>query len=142
MQSLISALSGLSGIAFLLLRLMMASILVVAGYSKFFVSGIDKVATMFQGYGIIPWPQGAAPFIGALELGGGILLALGLFTRYLGVLYFVEFLVAWWVKFNVMAPPAGGYLVARLDSMLIVTALVLATHGAGMYSIDAWRNRA
>jgi len=142
MQSLMSALAGLSGIAFLLLRLMMASILIIAGYSKFFVAGLERVTTMFQGYGIVPFPQAAAPFIGALELAGGILLALGLFTRTLGVLFFVEFIVAWWVKFNVIAPPGGGYLVARLDAMLIVTALVLATHGAGKLSLDAKLGRA
>lgn len=137
MKKLIEALKAQSGVGQLLVRLMMAEVLIVAGFSKFFVSGLDRVTTMFDGYGIIPIPQIIAPFIAALELIGGILLALGLFTRYLGVLYTIEFIVAAYVKYAIVPPPAGGYLGSRLDTMLIVVAILLATNGAGRISLDA-----
>jgi putative oxidoreductase len=137
MSKLISFLRSQDSTGLLLVRLVMASILIVAGYSKFFMAGLERVTTMFDGYGIIPLPAIVAPFIAALELGGGVLLALGLFTRYLGVLYFIEFIVAAWVKYSIVAAPGGGYLGSRLDTMLIVVALVLATHGAGKLSLDA-----
>ena len=142
MQSLVAALTRLNGAAFLLLRLMMALIVIVSGYRKLFVAGLGPTVTAFEGFRIVPLPQVAGPFIALLEFGGGILLALGLFTRPLGVLFFGQFVVAWWVKYDVIAAPAGGYLAARLDAMLVVTALVLATQGAGKFSLDAWRNRA
>ena len=136
MSRFMSLLGSLSGCAMLALRLMMASIVIVSGYYKFFVFGMEKLTANFQGYGM-PVPQITGPFIGVLELAGGILLALGWFTRYLGVLYFFEFIVAWWVKFSIIPAPAGGYAGARLDAMLIVTALVFATQGAGRFSVDA-----
>jgi uncharacterized membrane protein YphA (DoxX/SURF4 family) len=69
---------------------------------------------------------------------GGICLALGLGTRYLGVLFACEFVVAAWVKW---VPLDQGYMGSRLDTMLIVVALLLATQGAGKYSLDAKMGR-
>jgi len=135
MQRFLSALAARSGLALLLLRLMMGQILIVSGARKIFVVGLPVIAANFGKYGI-PYPQIAAPFIGLLEFCGGILLALGLFTRYLGVLYAFEFVVAAWAKW---VPIGEGYTGSRLDTMLIVTALVLATQGGGRYSIDAKR---
>jgi len=136
MKRLIDALKAQSSVGLLLVRLMMAAILIVAGYSKFFLAGLGKVADNFTGYGI-PVPAVTAPFIAILELGGGILLALGLLTRYLGMLYTVEFIVAAYVKVAIIPPPGGGYTGGRLDMMLIVVAILLATHGAGRWSLDA-----
>ena len=138
MNNAMAWLARQTGCSLLAARLVMGSILIASGYNKFFVAGIDKVTGNFTGYGI-PLPAVAAPFIGALELVGGVLLAIGLFTRYLGVLYFFEFIVAWYVKFAVIPAPIGGYAGARLDSMIIVMAFLFATHGAGKYSVDAKR---
>jgi putative oxidoreductase len=141
MQRFMSALAAQNGIAFLLLRLMTAHILIVAGYRKFFVLGIEGTIKNFEGYGI-PFHQVAGPAIGALELVGGILLAIGLFTRYLGVLFTLEFIVAWWVKYAIIPAPAGGYAGSRLDMLILVVALVFATQGAGALSLDAKQGRA
>ncbi|HEX7927171.1 MAG TPA: DoxX family membrane protein, partial [bacterium] len=94
MRAFIAALRGQGDLAMLLLRLVLASIFIVAGYNKFFGAGLERVTQMFTGYGVVPVPAVAAPFIAALEFAGGILLALGLFTRYVAVLYFLEFLLA------------------------------------------------
>jgi putative oxidoreductase len=133
MNRLMSSLAGLSGCAFLALRLVMAEILISSGYRKFFVMGLDTVTGNFDKWGM-PIPQLTAPFIGALELVGGILLAVGLFTRYLGVLFTVEFIVATWVQWVQIG---NGYMGSRLDTMILVTAIVMATHGAGRFSLDA-----
>ena len=137
MQRFMAFLASQSGIAYLLLRLMMAEILIVAGYRKIFVFGLGAIAGNFEKYGI-PLPQVMGPFIGLLEFFGGIMLAAGLFTRYLGVLFTCEFIVAAWAKW---IPIGEGYAGARLDTMLIVTALVLATQGAGPISVDAKMGR-
>jgi putative oxidoreductase len=81
-------------------------------------------------------PQVLGPFVALLELVGGIGILIGFMTRYLGVLITIEFIVATytqWVTFG------KGFAGARLDIMMLAGALVLATHGAGRYSID--RNR-
>lgn len=135
MRKLIAALSGRGDLGVLLVRLVLAEIVIIAGYQKFFGYGLEKLISNFGGYGI-PVPQVLGPLIAALELGGGILLALGLFSRYLGVLFFFEFIVAAYVKWSVIQPPAGGYGAARLDTLIIVVAILIATHGAGRYSLD------
>ena len=137
MRNLMSKLAGLNDLANLLLRLMLGAILIRAGAFKFFEAGLSKITDNFRGYGIIPLPEVAAPLIAALELGGGVLLVLGLFTRYIGVLYTLEFIVAAWVKYAIIPPPNGGYLIARLDMLIIVVAFLLATQGAGKFSLDA-----
>jgi len=137
MRKLIAGLSAQRDLGLLLLRLMLAEILILAGYAKFFTFGIGKVTANFTAYGVVPLPSISAPFIAILELGGGILLALGLCSRYLGVLYFFEFILAAYVKYAVIPAPAGGYGGSRLDTLIIVVALLIATHGAGKYSLDA-----
>lgn len=137
MGKAMSNLAGLNNLANLLLRLLLGGILIRSGFGKFFEAGLPKVIDMFRGYGIIPVPEAAGPFIAALELGGGVLLVLGLFTRYVGVLYTIEFIVAAWVKYAVIPPPGGGYLIARLDMLIIFVSFFLATQGAGSYSLDA-----
>jgi putative oxidoreductase len=78
-------------------------------------------------------PGIAGPFIGTLELVGGILLLLGLFGRWLGLLYAIEFVVAtFYVKF------AGtGWASGRLDLMLLAGGILIFLAGPGKAAIDA-----
>jgi len=76
-------------------------------------------------------PELAGPVVSVLELGGGVLLVVGLFTRILGVLYTIEFIVASLVIINLK-----GLMGARLEYMILVGAIVLATHGAGTLCLD------
>jgi putative oxidoreductase len=72
-------------------------------------------------------------FITLLELSGGIALILGLFVRYSGLIYTIEFIVAaFWVKL-----PMQGYAASRLDLMMLTGAAALYFLGAGRWSIDS-----
>ena len=112
------------------LRLVMGVIFTVAGYTK--LVGIAGTIEYFAKLGF-PLPVATAWFIGLLEFAGGIALILGLFVRYLGLLYTIEFIVAaFWVKL-----PMQGYAAARLDLMLLAGAAALYFLGAGRWSIDS-----
>jgi len=113
-----------------LLRLIMGIILSVAGYAK--LVGIAGTIEYFTKHGF-PLPVITAWFITLLELCGGIALILGLFVRYLGLLYTIEFIVAvFWVKLATQ-----GYAAARLDMMLVAGAAALYFLGAGRWSVDS-----
>jgi putative oxidoreductase len=114
------------------LRLVMGIILSVEGYAKLVAMAGTIEYFAKQGF---PIPVATAWFITLLELCGGIALILGLFVRYLGLLYTIQFIVAaFWVKL-----PTQGYIGARLDLMLIAGAAALSFLGAGRWSIDsAW----
>src|SRR5438477_9542572 len=74
-----------------LLRLMTAIVFIVSGSGKW-AAGVAATTAGFAKVGI-PASGIAAPFIMILELGGGIFLFLGLFTRGLGLLFAVEMAV-------------------------------------------------
>jgi putative oxidoreductase len=78
------------------LRLVMGIILSMAGCMK--LVGIAAMIDYFTKLGF-PIPLVTAWFITLLELSDGIALILGLFVRYLGLIYTIEFIVAaFWVK--------------------------------------------
>jgi putative oxidoreductase len=112
-------------------RVMMSIIFIIAGYQKFMVMGIGGVTGFFRQYGI-PLPELAAPLVAALELIGGILLLVGFGARWLGLLYFIEFLVAAFV----VVLPAMGWNAARLELMLLCGGLMLFLAGPGEPSVD------
>jgi len=85
MRGYYSALGAQSPFGLLLLRLMTAIVLTYHGYQKVFVIGLNGVAGFFGKIGIVI-PQITGPFIGVLELVGGILLFLGIYTRLLASL--------------------------------------------------------
>jgi putative oxidoreductase len=108
----------------------MGIIFSLAGYTK--LVGIAGTIEYFAKLGF-PLPVVTAWFITVLELAGGIALILGLFVRYLGLLYTIEFIVAsFWVKL-----PMQGYAAARLDLMLFAGAAALSFLGAVRWSIDS-----
>lgn len=112
------------------LRLVMGIIFAVSGYTKLMAMAGTIEYFAKQGF---PVPIVTAWFITLLELCGGIALLLGVFVRYLGLLYTIEFIVAaFWVKL-----PTQGYLAARIDLMLIAGAVALYFLGAGRWSIDS-----
>lgn len=116
------------------IRLMMGIILVVAGYLK--LSAMAGVIGYFVKLGF-PVPTVTAWFIALLEFFGGIGLLIGIFVRYLGILYTVEFIVAAiWAKFLTV-----GYTQGRLDMMLIAGGAALFFLGAGPWSVDSLRRK-
>ena len=61
-------------------RVLIALIFIVAGYGK--IGGYEATQGYMAAMGV---PGGLLPLVIILELGGGILLILGLFTRYIAV---------------------------------------------------------
>ena len=111
-------------------RIAMGAVLAVAGAKKW-AFGIGATSGAFAQWGI-PAPSLAGPFIGLLETVGGILLVLGLATRWLGLLFALEFVVAtFWVKFRLL-----GWDPGRLDLMLRTGGILLFLNGPGKAAID------
>jgi putative oxidoreductase len=123
-------LDGLRPLGLLILRLALGLIFVFHGYPKLFTDP-RHAAEMFAQLG---FANGTSYAIGALELFGGILLAVGFFTRPIALLLTMEMGVAIW-KVHL----AKGYLaVHEYEFALIVGAasLALATCGPGGISLD------
>ena len=111
-------------------RLAIALILIVSGYQKF-AGGMGGVVGYFVKVGI-PLAGLMAWYIAILELVGGVLLLLGLFGRWIGLLVLLEFIVAaFYVKF-----PAQGWAAGRIDLMILAGAILLFLAGSGKASVD------
>ena len=111
-------------------RVAMGIIFIVSGWAKM-TNGFGNVAGAFARMGI-PAPGVAGPFIAFLELFGGLALLVGLFGRWLGLVFAIEFVVAaFYVKF-----PVQGWNAGRIDLMLLAGAILLFLAGPGKAAID------
>lgn len=130
MRELLRMLDAQKGLGLAVMRVVLGLIFIIAGYGKVFQRGLNVEG--FRGMGI-PLPELFGPIVSFLELGGGVLLVLGLFTRYLGALFAIEFIVATIVISNISQK---GLLGARLEIMILMAAIVLLTNGAGALALD------
>jgi putative oxidoreductase len=121
----------LAPLSMLIIRLGIAGTLFTHGWAKV-VGGRLPVETMAK-LGL-PMPYAIAVFIAGLEFFGPILLALGLFTRLVGFMIFVEMMV---ISFGVLYPTYNwgdkGY---EFTLMMGLFGLGLAMSGGGRYSVD------
>lgn len=107
----------------------------------FILSGLDKLGAGYagtQGYmesmGV---PGALLPLVIALEVLGGLAIAIGLLTRWAAVGLAV-FSVASAVLFH-FAPDDQGQFINFMKNLAIAGGfLVLAAHGAGRLSVDGW----
>jgi len=143
----------MSPLALLLLRIGVGVVFMYNGYPKFFgrtQEHIDEfvhiahLPAKFFGrtqehidefVHIAHLPAYFVYIAGTLELGGGGLLIIGLFTRVVGLLLAVEMAVALWRDERIFAKPTAidSY---GLALVLGVGAFALATFGAGSISLD------
>jgi putative oxidoreductase len=126
--------SAAASLGLLVLRIVVGVIFAAHGAQKVFEYTIPGTIGSFEGMGI-PFPEIAAPLVAFVELIGGILLALGLFTRPVGVILAVDMIVA---LIAVHLPAGlwvgeGGY---EFVAVLGAAALALAFSGAGRFSLD------
>jgi len=116
-------------------RLMLAAIFVAEGLSN--IPNYADVADYMRAAGVNPR---LLPMVILTELGAGLLVATGLFTRWAAMalagfclLTAMLFHASWadlseWIQFQKDVAIAGGFL-------------ILAAHGPGDWSFDAWKAR-
>ena len=122
----------------------------------FFWEGILKFVYVNQGVGRftkigIPFPEFSAHFVGTLEIFGGLLLIIGLFTRFISVTFIFQMIVAVLTTKIALylgtsplplppAPPQVGFWAVlheiRSDYAQIMTCLFLCLAGPGKLSLD------
>jgi putative oxidoreductase len=125
----------LENLASLAGRLLLAAIFVVEGWLK--INQYEGTVKYMLAYGI---PGALLPLVIVTELACGLLIAAGLFTRFAAIaLCGFCLLTAWFfhrdfsnaeqeIHFYKNLAMAGGFL-------------LLAAHGAGAWSLDAWLRR-
>lgn len=123
--------SAAPSLGLLVLRVVVGAIFAAHGAQKIFEFTLPGTIGSFAGMGI-PLPEIAGPVV---ELIGGILLILGLFTRPVGILLAIDMIVA---LIAVHLPAGlwvgeGGY---EFVAVLGAAALALALTGAGRFSLD------
>jgi putative oxidoreductase len=123
-------LNSLQPMGLLVLRLTLGIIFFAHGYPKLAHSGAGM-----QGFFVQHGLPGYFVYVaGVLEVFGGILLILGLFTRGAALLLAIEMAVAIWKVHS-----GGGYLAVHnyeFPLALVAASLALATVGAGRLSLD------
>jgi putative oxidoreductase len=126
-------------VSLLVLRLAVGSVFAAHGAQKL-MKGVAATADGFGNLGI-PLPMVAAVVVIAVELGGGIALALGCLTRIAGGLLAIDMLVA----MLLVHVPHGFFLPRGVEFVLVLfgASVALAGVGAGAFSVDAalWGRR-
>lgn len=124
--------------AALILRIAPGAILVVHGYHKIAHIGLDNAMKFFAGNGFAGWML--YPVLVA-EIGGGLCLILGVYTRLVAVLLLPTLIGAASVHVPngfFFSVPRGGW---SFPVYLVVTDVVVALLGAGAYALydRSWR---
>ena len=126
-------LEKLKPLGLLVLRIAVGGIFMYHGFPKLFGDPARSVRA-FAKFG---FPGYLAYLAGILELFGGGLLIVGLFTRGAALLLAIEMGVA---VARVHVPASGIYALSKYEFPLLLgaAALALATTGAGLISMDAF----
>lgn len=122
-------------LALLILRITLAMVFIAHGLQKLLEQGVAGTASGFAEMGV-PFASIVAPLVIALEIGGGVLLALGLGTRMIGALLAVDMLVA-----LTLVHAGSGFFSAdggwEYVFVLAAVSVALAVAGPGRFAIDA-----
>jgi len=124
----------------LLLRVALGVVFVMHGWQKLFVLGHAGVAGFLSQIGV-PFPAVSAVLLTAVELGGGLAILAGAFTRVASALTASAMLVA-----SVTVHLPNGFFMPtgyEYTLTLLLASLALALTGPGAYSVNAklfgWR---
>ena len=125
-----SLLKKWEALTLLLLRCGLATVFIYHGYPKLFGS-TGRFVESFQALGL---PAYIVYIAGAIELLGGVALALGLFTRVAGLLLLFDMAAAMW-KYNLNE---GIYAVREYELPLILglASLAISATGGGQFTLD------
>lgn len=113
-------------------RIFLATLFVVAGLGK--IQGYDGVAGYMQSMGV---PGSLLPFVIALELAGGLAIAVGYRTRLVAFLLAGFSLLSGLVFHSPLDPSEQTQFLKNLA--IAGGFLLLVVHGAGKFSLDARR---
>ena len=123
----------LAPLAYPLIRIALGLILIPHGFSKLFLNDAVPASRNFVNFGWA-YPLAWAYFIGALEFFGGILLAVGLFTRIVAAAVAVEMAV---ISFAVLYPNwSWGRRGMEYALFMGIVALAIFFRGGGDCSLD------
>ena len=125
--------------ATLLIRFVVGFVFLTEGIQKFIYP--DRLGVgRFIAIGI-PAPHFFAPFVGVVEIVGGVLLILGLLTRFAAISLAINIAVAI-ISTKIPILLSKGFWAmtheARTDFSMLFGSLFLLIVGAGKDSIDAW----
>jgi len=129
---LLPALARYSDVAFLLLRLLIGSFLIWGVWDN--IASADRMRE-FAGFLAkfdFPLPELMAPLSVCVQFMIGVAFIFGVATRWAGLLCAINFIIA-----IVMVDRFGGIRGAFPALCLVSIGWVLATYGAGRFSIDA-----
>jgi len=125
----------------LLARLLLASLFVIAGIGKVF--GFEGTVGYISSVGL-PLPTLGAVIAILVELGGGLLLAIGFQSRLVALVMAIFTLVTAFIFHNYWAMPADKVMVNQimfLKNLSIAGGLLMVSaFGAGALSLDAKRS--
>jgi putative oxidoreductase len=125
--------AALAPFGYALIRVSLGLILMPHGYAKLFLSDAVPTSRNFVHFG---WghPLVWAYAIGALEFFGGLMLALGLFTRVIAAAFVIEMAV---ISFAVLFPNwSWGHHGMEYALLMGLVALGIFFQGGGRYSLD------
>ncbi len=99
---------------------------------------LPQITTYFASLNL-PFPAFTAPFVAGVELIGGILLILGLLSRFTGLVLAINMMVAYWtadkVALQSIVSDPGKFYVADPYTFLFASLMILI-FGAGLFSLD------
>jgi putative oxidoreductase len=131
-----SAFSSLQPVMLLGVRLYWGFQFAQTGWGK--LHNLVKITGFFASLNI-PFPGVTAPFVSMLELVGGILLILGLFSRPIAVLLACNMFVAYWTAdreaLSAVFSDPGKFYAADPYTFLFASLMVLI-FGAGFFAVD------
>ena len=124
----------LAPLSYTLIRITLGLILIPHGFNKLFLHDAVPASRNFVNFGWA-YPLAWAYFIGALEFFGGIMLAVGLFTRIIAAAVAIEMAV---ISFAVLWPNwSWGRRGMEYALFMGIVALAIFFRGGGPWSVDS-----